>query len=82
MEEIEDNGDFDMVDSPKHLKNSPKNIFPESNQSNNQNDLFGGGLGDQMGFDMEGDPDDMLAMEEEIMNANKGNQGANSSGIP
>ena len=41
-----------------------------------------GGLGDQMGFDMEGDPDDMLAMEEEIMNATKGSKGNNSSGIP
>ena len=41
-----------------------------------------GGLGDQMGFDMEGDPDDMLAMEEEIMNATKDSKGNNTSGIP
>jgi hypothetical protein len=58
-------------------------LFPESNQSNAKNDLFGdaGGLGDQMGFDMDGDPDDMLAMEEEILNATKGNNNQ-TSGIP
>ena len=36
-----------------------------------------------MGFGMDGDPEyDMLAMEEEIMNANGGTNGAHSSGIP